>query len=241
MAKKLSLQQKNRAKLELLLKQKVSTSSGFISNDFKQFIAEELINAANNNKKSIKGNESLQQRYNKFKKYYDKLFSTGLSGHALFTGQIEKNYRKDEAKGTEYYISENGKEKKVSYAELAYKIELFAHKLSTKHDVAFTKIKPTYYLIGKGKYKVVINIPDLKEADFEEMTTEEVMEWFDDNNIEVIISDPNKIKGKKQKKEWEDRVKKRQVRIEANKKKHYQQWKKEKKPLKKKEATKKKK
>lgn len=227
MPKKPTQQQKNQAKLPDLLKQKVSTGSkGFLKADLKKFIAEEMIHSANNQKRSIKKTETLQKRYNKFKPYYDKLFTSGLTGHSLFTGTIEKNFKKDTENGTEYYINENGKEKKVTYAELAYKMELLAHNLSTKHDVAFTKFKPTYFLLGKGKYKVVVNIPSTKNVDFEEMTVQEVLDYFEENNTEIIISDPHKLKTKEAREKFEKGKKERQKSIKRNKEKHYRQWKK---------------
>lgn len=227
MAKKLTIRQRNKAKIDELLKQKVSSGAkGFLKKDFKKFVADELIFAANSNNRLIRKNETLQKRYGRFKIYYDKLFTTGLSGHALFTGELEKKAKKAISKGTAYYIKEKGIEKKVSYSELAYKIELLSHKLSAQHDVAFTKFKPVHHLIGKGKYKVVITIPDLKEIDFEEMTTEEILEWFDDNNVEIIISDPSKIKNKKDRDKRNKAKKRRQKFIEKSKLKYYRQWKK---------------
>ena len=235
MAKKPTQAQKNAAKLKDLLKQKVSTGSkGFIKSDLKRFIAEEMISAANNKKKSINvKKDTLQKRYNQFKPYYDKLFNQGLEGHAFYTGQIEKQSKKDIDKGTEYFIKEKGVERKVSHAELSYKMELLAHKLSTQHDVAFTKFKPTYYLTGKGQYKVVINIPDLKEIDFENDTVEEIMENLDSEGLEVIISDPHKFKTKEARKKYEDSKKNRQKSIKKSKEKYYKEWKEETKPTKK--------
>lgn len=236
MAKKPTLGQKNAAKLDALLKQKVSAGGkGFIKSDLKRFIAEEMISAATNKKKSINVNkDTLQKRYNQFKPYYDKLFNQGLEGHAFYTGQIERQSKKDIEKGTTYYIKEKGIEKKVSHAELSYKMELLAHKLSTQHDVAFTKFKPTYYLTGKGQYKVVINVPDLKEIDFENDTVEEIMETLDSEGLEVIISDPYKFKNKAAKEKYETSKKNRQKSIKKNKEKYYKEWKKEtKKPTKK--------
>lgn len=225
MAKKPTLSQRNATKLNDLLKQKVSSGSkGFIKADLKRFIAEEMISAANNKKKPIKSTDSLQKRYNSFKPYYDKLFGQGLEGHAFYTGQIEKQSKKDIDKGTEYYIKEKGIEKKVSHSELSYKMELLAHKLSTQHDVAFTKFKPTYYLIGKGKYKVVINIPDIKEIDFDNDTVEEIMETLDSEGLEVVISDPYKFKTKEAKQKYEKAKKERQKRIKKTKEKYYHQW-----------------
>lgn len=240
MAKKPTIRQKNLSRLQELVKQRVSGSTGFLKKGFKQFIAEELIHVANNQNRLLKKNETLQNQYDKWKKYYDKIFTTGMTGHALFTGRIEKNYKTDTAAGTEYYIKEHGKEHKVSYSELAYKMELFAHKLSVQHDVAFTKFKPIYYLLGKGKYKIVINIPDLNEVDFEEMTVQEIIDWFDDEGVEIIISDPTKIKNKEDREKREKAKKKRQAYIKRSKEKHYKQWKKGKRKPKKKPPIKRK-
>lgn len=230
MAKKPTLSQRNNAKLDDLLKQRVSVGGkGFIKSDLKRFIAEEMINAANNKKKPIKSTDSLQKRYNQFKVYYDKLFGAGLEGQAYFTGVIEKYAKKDMSKGTDYYIREKGIEKKVSHSELSYKMELFAHKMSTQHDAAFTKFKPTYYLIGKGKYKVVINIPDLSLIDFDNDTVEDIMETLDSEGVEVIISDPYKVKTKEARKKYDETKKNRQATIKKSKEKYYHQWKKGKK------------
>lgn len=223
--KKLTARQKNAAKLEDLLKQKVTTSTGFLKKDFKGFIAEEMVNAANRSNRVLKSNETLQSRYDKFAKYYDKLFTTGLTGHAQFTGIIEKQARKDIDKGIEYVIEEKGKQRKVSYSELAYKMELLSHKLSTQHDIAFTKFKPTYILLGKGQYRIKITIPDLTEADFDEMTTEEVLEFFEENNIEIIVSDPTKLKNEKARTDATKAKKQRQTKIRKTKEKYYKQWK----------------
>lgn len=229
MSEKPTIQQENAAKLDELLKQKVSTGDkGFLNKNLKRFVAEELIHAANNNKKSIPKSETLQKRYNRFKKYYDKLFTTGMNGHGIFAGQIENNYKKDTEKGTKYYIRENGKDKEVSYAELGYKLELLSHNLSVKHDVAFTKFKPIYYLTGKGKYKIVFNIPKVSEIDFKNNTVEEIMEELEDENIEVIISDPSKVINREERSRKESIKKKRQKTIRTNKEKFYKQWKKEK-------------
>jgi hypothetical protein len=236
MPKKPTLQQRNAAKADDLLKQKVSTSTGFLKNDFKQFIVDEMISAANNNKKSLKSTDSVQKRYDKYKVYYDKLFTTGLPGHGIFSQQIEKQAKQDKAKGIDYYIREGGKEKKVGINELAYKMEFLSHQLATKYDVAYTKFKPVHYLLGKGKYKVVIDIPNIKKdveelgyEDLDEMSTDEVFDFFEESHVEVIVSDPAKLKGKEAKERYEKAKKKRIKSIETAKKKHYKQWKKGKK------------
>lgn len=224
--KKLTIEQRNRTKIEALIKQKVATSKGFLSSEFKHKVAEDLIAEYNKRGKLITSKVKLQDRYNRYGKAYDLLFNKGLTGHSYYTNVLTEYAKKASKEKTDFYIREHGEERKVSYSELAYKIELLSHKLSVKHDIAFTKFKPTYYLIGKGKYKIVINIPNLKEVDFEEMTTEEVLEWFDDNNIEIILSDPTKIKGKEAKEKWEKSKKRRQKSIKATKEKYYRQWKK---------------
>jgi hypothetical protein len=236
MPKKPTLQQKNLSKKDDLLKQKVSTTTGFLKQDFKQFIVDEMIHAANNKKQPIKATDSVQKRYDKFKVYYDKLFTKGLPGHGLFSQQIEKQAKRDMDKGIEYYIREKGIEKLVRINELAYKMELLSHKMATQHDVAYTKFKPVHYLIGKGQYKVVIEIPNIKEDvedlgydDLEEMSVEEVYEYFEEHNVEIIISDPSKLKGKDAKEKFSKAKAKRIKAIEQSKKKHYKQWKKGKK------------
>jgi len=237
MPKKPTLQQRNAAKAELLLKQKVSSSKGFLKQEFKKFIVEEMVFAANRQKKSIKGTESVQERYDRFKILYDKLFFAGLSGHGMFPQQIERQYKRDKAKGIDYYIREQGKEKKVGLNELAYKMEFLSHQLATKYDVAYTKFKPIHYLVGKGNYRIVIEIPsltkDVRELgydDLDEMDTDEVFEFFEEHHVEIIVSDPSKRKGKKAKAEYEEGKARRIKSIAAAKKKHYKQWKKGKKP-----------
>lgn len=239
MPKKPTLQQKNAAKADDLLKQKVSGATGFLKSDFKQFIVDEMISSANNNKKAVDIKEgSVQKRYDKYKTYYDKLFTTGLPGHGLFSQQIEKQAKRDKEKGIDYYIREGGKEKKVGINELAYKMEFLSHQLATKHDVAYTKFKPIHYLLGKGKYKVVIDIPNIKKdveelgyEDLDEMNIDETFEFFDEHNVEVLVSDPSKLKGKEAKERYEKAKKKRIKSIETAKKKHYKQWKKGKKKV----------
>lgn len=239
MPKKSTKAEKQKLIKESLLKQKVSTSTGFLRKELKEFIADELLHAANKQKRTVRKNESLQKRYDRFKKYYDKLFTEGLPGNAEYTGAIERAYKKNKD-NTDYYIRKKGKDIKVGGPQLAYEMELLAHKLSTQHDVAFTKFKPIYKVKGKGKTDVIIQIPDLKEFDFEEMTTQEILEWFDDNNIEVVLSDPSKIRNKEQREKAEKAKKYRQQRIKKAKETHYKQWKK-KKPLKKGPVKKKKK
>lgn len=221
MPKKPSLTQHNASLLNDLINQPVSGSSGFITEDFKRFIAEEMIEAANAKKIRLSPEESLQDRYNKFKLYYDKLFTSGMQGHGMFIGSVLKKFEYGE-----YYINEKGVEKRVSYAELAYKMELFAHKLSTEHDVAFTKFKPTYFVLGKGKYKIVINIPDMRKVDLDEMTVEEIVDYLDEEGVEIIISDPKKIKNKEDRKKRDKSKKDRQIKLRKSKEKHYRQWKK---------------
>lgn len=248
MPKKPTLQQRNAAKADDLLKQKVSSTTGFLKSEFKQFIVDEMIHAANNKKQAVKITaNSVQKRYDKFKVYYDKLFTKGLPGHGLFSQQIEKQAKSDMSKGIDYYIREGGKEKKVGINELAYKMELLSHKMATQHDVAYTKFKPVHYLIGKGEYKVIIEIPNIKQdveelgyEDLEEMEVGEVYEYFDEHNVEIIISDPTKLKGKEAKEKFKKAKLKRIKSIETSKKKHYKQWKKGKKSPKKPKEEKKK-
>lgn len=228
MAKQPTISQRNAAMREELLKQVVSSSKGFLRNDFKEFVVDEMINAANNKREVLTGRESVQDRYTKYEKYYDKLFHTGLSGHSQFTGQLEKKARADINKGIDYYISDGeGNEKKVSYAELSYKMELLQHKLSTDHDVAFTKFRPKYFMQGKGEYKVVIVIPDLREISFDEATTEEILEFFEAHDVEIIISDPNNIKDAEKRKQAEQNKKAQQKRVKETKEKFYKIWRQE--------------
>lgn len=227
MSKKPTLQQRNAAKAEQLLKQSVTTSTGFLRNEYKKFIVDEMVHAANNKKKSLKGTESVQDRYDKYKVLYEKLFNTGLKGHGLFPNQIERNYKKDIDKGTVYYIREKGREREVSLNELMYKMELLSHTLSAQQDVAFTKFKPIHYLLGKGSHKIVIEIPDLRDVDFDEITVQDAYDYFEDHNIEVIDSDPGKIKGKDAKEKWLKSKKRRQTNISNAKKKYYKLWRKE--------------
>lgn len=236
MPKKPTLQQRNAAKADDLLKQKVSTSTGFLKSEYKQFIVDEMISSANNNKKAIKSSDSVQKRYDKYKIYYDKLFTKGLPGHGLFSNEIERQAKRDMDKGIEYYIREKGIEKPVRLNELAYKMELLSHKMATQHDVAYTKFKPIHYLIGKGKYKVVIEIPNIKQdveelgfEDLDEMTIEEVYDYFYEHNVEIIVSDPKKFKNKEELDKWLKGKKKRIKSIEQSKQKHYKQWRKGKK------------
>lgn len=238
-SKKPTLAQRNASMRDVLLKQKVSTSKGFLKKQLKEFIVDELIHASNNHRKAITAKTSVQKRYEQFKKYYEMLFTTGLTGHAQFTGTIEVQAKKDMERGIEYRIREKGKERKVSISELAYKMELTAHKLSIKHDVAYTKFKPVYYLLGKGKYKIIIDIPDLKEFEEleEEGTVEDIMEWFDSNNMEAIVSDPTKYKGAKDKKKHAIAVDNRKKRIRKSKEKYYKRWKAGKKAVKTKQAN----
>ena len=227
-SKKPTIQQRNESLRDSLLKQKVSTTKGFLKSDFKNFVIDEMINAANRQKKALRANTSVQKRYEQFQTYYDKLFTSGLTGHAQFTGQIERQAKRDMEKGIQYYIKEKGKERKVGISELAYKMELTAHKLSANYDIAFTKFKPVYFLLGKGKYKIVITIPDMKEFEEdggEEMTVEDIMEWFDNNRLSIVVSDPANIKGDKAKKKHAEAVKNRKNKIKKAKEKYYKRWK----------------
>lgn len=229
MAKKKTIRQRNEDKIKELLKKRVSGKNGFLKSYMKQFISEELLRASNNNNKLISSKETLQTRYNKYKKYYDLLFESGLEGHAYHAESIVKKAEKDNKKKIQYFVNENGKEKKVTPAELGYKMNLLATNLSAKHDVALTKFKPKYYLTGKGRYKIVITIPKLSDADFDEMDAEEITEWFEDNGIVIIISDPNDVKGKEAKKDFEKSKKRRQHKIKESKEKYFKKWKKGKK------------
>lgn len=225
MPKKPSLQQQNNARLDQLAAQKISGKSGYIPSDLKYFIAENVINRYNGKKKSIPKNFSLQKEYNKLKGYYDNFFTKGLQGHEMFSGTLIKRAKQIDKAGGELTIIEKGKEKSVHYPEFAYKMERLAHKLSSEHDVAFTKFKPKFFLRSKGQYKISINIPDLDEIDLDESTVEEIMEFFDDNGVVVIISDPSNIKKKDRQEAWEDRKKTRMKTITRNKAKYYKEWK----------------
>lgn len=221
---KKTLRERNEAKLSELIKQPLSGKGGFLPAHIKEFIAREMINSATNNGKAITKRDTLQKRFNKYEDLYIRLFNEGLEGQPQTTTTIEKEAFAAKGSGSKYFIKEKGVRKEVTAEELAYKIELLSHKLSVQYDAVFTKLAPSYKVIGKGKYEITYQIPDLSEIS-EEDTVEEIVEFLASNGIHAVVSDVGEGKTAEVRAKAEERKKARVRAIERNKSKYYKLWK----------------
>lgn len=228
MAKKPTISARNKAMLDKLTSQKVygGKEVGYLKPDLKRFIAESLIKKFNNNNKLITSTDTLQKEYERHELFYSSFFVQGVRGHGYYPSVIANYAKRDIREGTKYYIKRGDQpEKEVSYSQLAYEMELLSYKLSSQHDVPFTKFHPVYKFLGNGKHKVIITIPDLKEIDFDEMTVEEIVDYLDENNVEIIVSEPGSFKSDADRKAYFAKKKKVQKAIKERKEKYYAIWK----------------
>lgn len=234
--KKLSAKTKNELRKQDLQKQSLSLFGKFAPKYVKDFVIEDLITRYNNINKVVPKKITVQDFFNekRNKDHYENLLTNGLQGNDI---SIDAVIQQAKNLNTEFYINEHGKEKKIDYKELGYKLNLFAQKLLFEHDAQSTRIMPKYFLLPKGKRKVVITIPDIKDEDLEESTGEEFNEYLFSNGVFAITSPPKKKK--EDEKRRKERKEKKLKLLETTKKKYYKEWRKQQ-AAKKKKAIKKK-